>query len=329
MKNSLKGQQLNILTTAFCFLLVYIVSGFIWWFVSLEKQNQQMYQYRIEELRKDESYYYEKVDALKDAKKRKTFQYIGEGSTFLLVILAGGMFVYWTARQQLLLSKRQQNFMMAVTHELKTPVAIIKLNIETILKRDFEKEKRDKLLSNSVEETKRLDVLISNILMASQLETNEYSFNKQTMNLSEMLHHSVIDFQNRYSDRVTTANISEDIFILGEYQLIQLLINNFLDNARKYSQRGNEIQVSLQQNNKYCELSFADQGVGIPDKEKKKIFDKFYRVGNEDTRKSKGTGLGLFLCHKIVTDHKGEIFVQDNQPQGTIFTIQLPLSKNI
>lgn len=330
MKRS-KEHQLKILAISFAFLLFYIIAGFLTWFFELDTQNKQMYHFRLEELKPDDPQYYEKVLALQDAKKRKTFQYMGEGSTFLLVILAGAVYVYWNTRQQLLFSRKQQNFMMAITHELKTPIAINKLNLETVLKRDLDAEKRNKLLFHSLEETKRLDSLVNNILTASQLESDEYNFNMKELNWSETIQKAINNFKNRYTQPIIDSYISPNIFVNGESQLLDLVINNFLDNARKYSEKSTTIVVELTSDSskKLTFLRIKDNGIGISDQEKTHIFEKFYRIGNEATRKTKGTGLGLFLCQKIVTDHKGSILVDDNQPRGTIFTIQLPLSTDI
>ncbi|WP_447641553.1 MULTISPECIES: sensor histidine kinase [Chitinophagaceae] len=328
MSKKYKKHQLKILTVSFAFLLLYIIAGFTSWFFALESQNKQMYHFRLIELKQDDPDYFDKIEALKDAKKRKTFQYVGEGTTYLLVILIGAAYVFWTTRQQLLLSRKQQNFMMAITHELKTPIAITKLNLETVLKRNLEELKRNKLLEQSLEETKRLDALVNNILTASQLESSEFALDIAHIDWSERTENALYHFQNRYPNRPITAHIEPELYIDGEGALLDLVLNNFLDNARKYSDKDSTISIQLGQNANMARLSIADEGIGIQTEERTRIFEKFYRIGNEETRKTKGTGLGLFLCQKIVTDHKGSISIADNQPKGTIFTIQLPLSKD-
>jgi signal transduction histidine kinase len=106
-----------------------------------------------------------------------------------------------------------------------------------------------------------------------------------------------------------------------------MAVNNLLENAIKYAPPGSPVTVSLSKTQKEVVLRVADLGPGVPDAEKQKIFGKFYRLGNEGTRKTKGTGLGLYLTRKIVTQHLGKIAVKDNQPQGSIFEICLPLVK--
>ena len=101
------------------------------------------------------------------------------------------------------------------------------------------------------------------------------------------------------------------------------MINNLLDNANKYADPDTAIFIDLHLVDKQIELTVKDQGIGIATEERSKVFDKFYRVGAEQTRTTKGTGLGLYLCKKIVTFHSGTIFVKPNQPKGSIFVVQL------
>jgi len=97
-----------------------------------------------------------------------------------------------------------------------------------------------------------------------------------------------------------------------------------MENALKYSSSEKNIHVSLTEEDKYLRICISDEGHGIPDSEKKKIFDKFYRIGNENTRKAKGTGLGLYLTQKIMEDHQGSVFVTDNIPTGIKFVVLFP-----
>jgi len=101
-----------------------------------------------------------------------------------------------------------------------------------------------------------------------------------------------------------------------------MLVSNLLENANKYSPKDKIITIELRESAEVVELSVKDEGCGISDEEKKNVFRKFYRIGNEQTRTAKGTGLGLYLCKKIADDHQGSITVTDNQPRGTNFTVR-------
>jgi two-component system sensor histidine kinase CiaH len=325
MIRRIRKQKLAFITLVYWFLLIYIIAALVWWFISLEKQNNLMYSYRITELNKDDPAYTQKIFQLDEDRRRKTAQYIGEGVTFLLVILVGAVFVYRATRRQIKLSHQQQNFMMAVTHELKTPIAVIRLNLETLQKRKLEEQQQEKLIGLALDETNRLNLLTNNILVASQLESGHYTINKQSVDLSNLVHDATTDFIKRFRQHTIQANVEDGITAEGELMLLQMLINNLLENALKYSAKDAPVELLLQRKNGIAVLKVIDRGPGIAAAEKKKIFEKFYRSGDESVRTTKGTGLGLYLCKRIVKDHRGTIAVEDNKPAGSIFTVTIPV----
>jgi two-component system sensor histidine kinase CiaH len=247
---------------------------------------------------------------------------LAKAATFLLLIIIGAGFVYRAVRHQFRLQQQQQNFVMAITHELKTPLSVSRLNLETLQKYKLDEEKRDKLLQMTLQETIRLDTLINNILISSQLDGHSYEVTREELSLSDLTADVACQFSTRYSQRPFTSSIEPDIDFTGDPLLLKLLISNLLENANKYSAREKPIQLELSKKENQVELSIRDEGPGIPEAEKKNIFRKFYRVGNEQIRKTKGTGLGLYLCKKIARDHNGSITVADNQPQGSNFIIR-------
>jgi two-component system, OmpR family, sensor histidine kinase CiaH len=314
-------RKLATVTVVYWFLLSYMVAALIWWFIALEKQNQLISSIKLTELKKDDPTYLDKVAIIENASKRKTFQYIGEGSTFLVLILIGAVFVFRATRRQIRGAQQQQNFMMAVTHELKTPIAVAQLNLETLQKRQLDEDKRQKLITNTLQEANRLNTLCNNILFAAQLDAGLHTQNKQEIHLSDLVEGCIDNFKTRYPQRIIEEAIQASIFLQGEALLLQMLINNLIENALKYSPKDQPIKVSLiaTADNILCAVS--DLGKGVEDAEKQRIFNKFYRIGNENTRKAKGTGLGLYLCKKIADSHNAYISVTDNQPQGCIFTV--------
>lgn len=322
----MKKHKFYFISFTYWFLLLYIISALVWWFISLETQNRQMFTYRYEQLRSDDYQYTQKIEALEDARYRKSLQYIGEGLTFFVLIMIGAAYVYRTIRQEIKSADQQQNFMMAITHEFKTPIAITRLNLETLQKRRLEPEQQQKLILNTLSETQRLNSLTNNILTTAQLESRHHAISEQEIDLSELIRASVEEFRVRYPLRAFHLRIEPDIWIKGEQLLLQLLISNLIDNAIKYDPERQPIVISLTQiKQKAVRLEIKDQGPGIPQEDKKRIFTKFYRVGSESVRTTKGTGLGLYLCKRIVSDHGGQISVMGNHPNGAIFTIQFPI----
>jgi signal transduction histidine kinase len=307
-------------------LLLYVVAALVWWFISLEKQNIHLADLSYHELnaRKDSltmAQYKEQSTAIDTDTKRNTGKYISEGITFLILILIGASFVYRAIRRQFRLQEQQQNFMMAITHELKTPISVAKLNLETLQKYKLEPEKQQKIIRMTLQETSRLNTLINNILVSSQLEADGYVFSKEDLDFSSLLKDCLQETRNRYPDRIFNEEIEAEIEINGDQLLLQLMIYNLLENAVKYSHKEKPINCRLKKNNTDVILNLIDEGIGIADTEKKKIFEKFYRTGSEATRKTQGTGLGLYLCRKIAEDHNADITVTNNSPGGCNFAI--------
>ncbi len=318
----LKIKKTTSIFILYWFLLAYIMAALVWWYIALSRQNDQMISLKLSDLKKEDTAYQQKYDLVLQEKKRKTAQYIGEGSIFLLLISAGAIFVYRSVNRQLKISQQQQNFMIAITHELKTPIAITKLNLETLQKRKLDDTQQQRLLQNTLQEANRMNALCNNMLLSSQIEAGGYRMMEEEINMSSLVENCISDFKDRFPNRIIESTIREDAFIIADSLLIQMVVNNLLDNALKYSAKENKIEVKLLKD-KSIELRVIDEGQGIADWEKKLVFEKFYRLGNEATKRSKGTGLGLYLTKKIVAAHKGKIYIADNHPKGSIFILQL------
>lgn len=316
-----KTKRIRLIIFVYWFLLTYVVAALIWWFISLQMQNIKMTDLLINELKHDEPGYVQTVQQILDEKDRKTSQYIGEGVTFLALILLGAVFVYRATRRQLRLSMQQQNFMMAVTHELKTPIAVTRLNLETLQKRKLDEEKQTKLLRITLQEVNRLNSLCNNILLASQLDAGEYKINKNQVDISSLATRVAGEFCDRYPARTFYKVIHESLEVTGEELLLELLLSNLIENAVKYSPKDKPITIQLLQIGPEIHFIVKDEGAGIPEAERSRIFEKFYRIGNEATRTAKGTGLGLYLCRMIAKDHNAEINITGNDNGGAIFTV--------
>lgn len=319
-------KQLRRTTTIYWLLLFYIVAALVWWFISLEKQNEQLAanRYSTLQLEKDSlrpEEFSQRTELIEKESAKNTRKYIAEGTTFFILILVGAGFVYRSVRRQFRLQQQQQNFMMAVTHELKTPIAVTKLNLETLQKYNLDPEKQKRIIRNTLDETSRLNFLTNNIVVASQLEGDRYTSSQEELDLSDLLKDCVQDFHKRFPDRTFNTDIETDADVKGDPLLLQMLINNLLENAIKYSPKDAPITALLKKFRSGTELTIKDEGPGIADEEKKKVFNKFYRIGNESTRKTQGTGLGLYLCQKIARAHNADILVTNNEPRGSTFAV--------
>lgn len=319
-----KPRKVQTIYFIYWVMLAYIVAALIWWFIALDRQNEEMTNFLLFALDKDHPQYVEDVERINDFRSRKQTQYLGEGLTFLLLIIGVAIFVFRAVRNQFKLNQERQSFMMAVTHELKTPIAVSKLNLETLLKRKLEEPVQQKFLNNTLDEMNRLNALCSNLLMSSQLESGGFSFTPEKIDISILLESCIKDATIRFPSRNIHAHVHPEIMVTGDRFQLQVAFNNLLDNAVKYSK--DDIHVSLQSKEDTIQIQIADNGLGIPDADKQKVFQKFYRVGNDATKSAKGTGLGLYLVQRIAVKHGGNIHVSDNHPSGSIFNLQLPVS---
>lgn len=320
------GKKFRLITIIYWLLLFYIVAALVWWFISLEKQNTVMRDLHYKTIYSQQEFLTpeqmtQQIEVIDNEASRNTRKYIAEGVTFLILILIGASFVYRAVRRQFKLQQQQQNFMMAVTHELKTPISVARLNLETLMKHHLDIEKQKKIIQMTLQETARLNSLTNNILVSSELEGGGSRLSKEELDFTSLVKDCLQEAKNRYPERAFKEQIEPEIEIAGDPLLLQMMINNLIENAVKYSPREKPITCLLQKNDSAVRLNIIDEGNGIPDTEKKKVFEKFYRIGNEATRKTQGTGLGLYLCRKIARDHNADILVTNNTPSGSNFAI--------
>jgi len=316
-----KTKRLRFIFLLYWFLLAYIIAALVWWFIALNQLNVQLAEYEISQLKASDPQYKRQLQEITNIEKRKAAQYLGEGAIFFLLILSGAGFIYRAVRRQFKMGREQQNFMMAITHELKTPIAIAKLNLETLQKRKLEDSQQQRLIQNTIQEANRLNALCNNMLLASQLDAGKHIMTTEEINLTALVNDCVDDFITRYPNRVFNKVVENDRYIQGDLLMLQIALNNLIDNSIKYSPKDAAITILLQLKDHQIQLLVQDLGKGIDAAEKKKVFDKFYRVGNEATKGAKGTGLGLYLTKKIAEQHQASIFVTDNTPTGSSFAI--------
>jgi K+-sensing histidine kinase KdpD len=183
-------------------------------------------------------------------------------------------------------------------------------------------DQRKSFLTNSLKDIERLDDLVENMLIATKIESKSYTFPKEQFNFSQLVN-SVTDRLQLHTctSHVIKTKVDPLIFINGDKFALTSVVTNLVENAVKYSPPCAEVNVILKQKGAQITLIVSDSGIGINDQEKSRIFDKFYRVGSEETRKTKGTGLGLFIVKQVLDKHQATIKVKNNNPSGTIFEV--------
>lgn len=310
-------------------LVFYVLLQFSWWSYLLIKLNKELYQQKIEYAKgtiNDPVILEKKQSQYNDLLKKRWAMVAGEGAVFLSLLIFG---IYRTKRafnQEFELAQQQKNFLLSITHEFKSPLAAIKLSLQTIEKRNLEENQKKEIITRALNETDRINLLIENALFASRLESQNSDYHFEEFNLSTFLVELIENYQTRiFSESAINLFIDNNINLNGDKLAITSLVYNLLENAEKYSSAPANISVTLKKINSHLELTFSDLGYGIDPNERNKVFEKFYRVGNEETRKTKGTGLGLYIVKKVVAMHKGTIEIKSNKPMGTIFIIRLPI----
>jgi two-component system phosphate regulon sensor histidine kinase PhoR len=262
----------------------------------------------------------ESLEQLKTDQNRQQKIWLYQSILLLILVAAGIYGVYYSVDSIYKLNKRQNNFLLSVTHEFKTPIASIRLMLQTSRHPKINNDKRAELVENSIQNTYRLEDLAENMLTAMHIENEEYSYQLSDMDLSQMVT-DVISNQGIKGE--INAQIEPGISIIGDGFIWRMVVNNLIENAFKYS-NNQPIDVELFRKGGVKILKVKDRGIGIRKEDMKKIFNKFYRVQDEETRTTKGTGLGLFIVKQTVQKQNGKIHVSANKPKGTIFTLKLP-----
>jgi len=283
---------------------IYVVLQFIWWGYQIINLGAL-------------------VDSSNTQSSRRVFMILGEGGVFILILMAGFWQIQKAIKREIELSQNQNNFLLSVTHELKTPLTSIQLALQTLSKRDLSKEQTQTLIEKAISENERLKILIDNIIQASSIETKGLIADKKPINIKSLLEKIVNNSNKRQEENLVSLNCPNPVNILADIFMIETSIINILENAIKYAGSTNII-LNVESGPNDLKISILDQGPGIDENEKKFIFDKFYRVGNEETRLKKGSGLGLYIAKHFIQLHRGDITYTKNTPCGSIFTIRLP-----
>jgi two-component system, OmpR family, sensor histidine kinase CiaH len=258
---------------------------------------------------------------------RKSKAWLGEGLVIGLITLIIILAMYIYIDQILRFNLQKTNFMMAVTHELKTPIAAAKLAIETVI-RNKNIEAQDRVLEISKKNIDRLSGMMERVLLATQFENSLPVAQKKWESCSDIIQKALVDCQ--FTDEQIlkiSLVIPSNFSIYCDSNMIKIAFINLFTNSIKYSDpNGVNIIVSSIINNEHCQILISDQGIGIPMIERTRIFEKFYRVGNEMTRSRSGSGLGLYLVKQILQLHNARIEVQANNPKGSTFVINFNAS---
>jgi signal transduction histidine kinase len=294
-------------TTFFFYALsVYVILQFSWW------------GFHLIELTKA-------TDTNASVVDKRIMMVVGEGAVFFLMLLLGLWKIRSSIRKEFELSQRQNNFLLSVTHELKTPIAANKLYLQTIQKRNPSEEMRSDLLNKALKENQRLEHLIDNILNAARVENRALQPIKESVDLVPFINALVVQFRKRYPSATIEVTQAPQKTVHFDVFMIETVLSNLVDNAVKYSHDNAQIQINASLTDTQVLLTVSDIGIGIKQEDQAAIFSKFYRIGNEETRTQKGSGLGLFIAQEFLKLHGGSIQYKQNSPTGSVFQLTLPI----
>lgn len=325
------GKRIKVLT----YLIIgYLMLGLVWWSLLLYTKNRDAFEAKAELLRigmvaerlygSEESFLnHPRYQELKKKYRRQEIMIFGEAGLLILSMSIGIWLMNRGYTKEIEVAQQKRNFLLSITHELKSPLAAIRLVFDTFRRRNLTSDQLKLLSENGLKDTERLKSLVENLLLAARMEDN-YQPGKEAWPISEVMRPAINEIMLRYSHVELDMILEKEIVVEVEKQGIQILLSNLFENAIKYSGSDPVIQVKIEEKDKNVIINISDNGIGIPDEEKSKVFNKFYRIGSEETRTTKGTGLGLYIVEGIVKAHKGKIEILDNKPRGTIFKILLP-----
>lgn len=321
-------------------VIAYMMMAFSWWTILLFTKNRDAFTAKSELMKigmiaegiiKNDAQFLASTQyqSLEHHYTRQEWMIVGEAIVFVISLVFGVYLINRGYNKEMTASQQSRNFLLSITHELKSPIASIRLVLETLLRRELPKEKTTQLQSNALKETERLNTLVNNLLFSAKLESS-YQANKEPLDLHELLEEIISKLSDKYPEATFAFKQDGEMpYFQGDKMGMVSVALNLLENAVKYSGNGGKAHIEAHlsmPDAAHIKMEIKDLGVGIPEKERKQIFQKFYRVGNEDTRTAKGTGLGLYIVDQIIRAHAGKISVHDNAPQGTVFEILLPVA---
>ena len=251
-----------------------------------------------------------------------------------LILLIGLSFItsliFRHLNVQLKITRLYDNFIGNVTHELKSPLSSIQLYLETFRQRNVPAEKQKEFIEMMMKDVERLQMLINSILEISAHEKRKMVYNYQVQPADELIKKTIEESFERFRVEKENYKITGEApcEILAGRDALKIVFDNLIDNSLKYSVNQPFVEVKINYNSKLLIIEFADNGIGIPPKEQKKIFNKFYRIYNKNIPNVKGTGLGLYRVREIIKTHRGKItLTSEGDGTGTTFRIELPVYK--
>ncbi len=305
----------------FGLLAGYILLQFLWWAYLLWSLNTDYYTLKQELLL---AWGVEVEVAPAEEMRRKHWMVIGEGMIFLSLLVVGIILTARYMKRDIRLAQLQRNFLLSVSHELKTPIAATKLYLQTLKKRKLDPTKEAEYLNRALKGNDRLEALVEKIILATRLEQSNIELKKSRHLLEPVVQNCVATLSAIDEGKHTfSVEMESNIAVMADELALETMIMNLIENAVKYSPMGATIDVRATAKGQKVEFSVRNPG-SISEEDQKHVFEKFFRAGNEETRTTKGTGVGLYLVNELSRLSGGDVRL--NVTKGAVeFVLELPL----
>jgi signal transduction histidine kinase len=247
----------------------------------------------------------------------------------LVLTMLAGCLLWRDVRRDLRLAEMRAQFVSSVSHELKTPLAAIRMFTETLrLDEEVDRKTRNEYLDTILHESERLSRLVDNVLDFGKIERGRKTYRFQPVRLQDIVEQAARTAEYPFEQAGFSLKVSADANlppVAADSDALQQAILNLLTNAMKYSGESRQVLLSLSRQNGHAHIRVEDHGVGIAPEEQKRIFDRFYRVPSSENSHIPGTGLGLTIVDHIAKAHGGAVEVISRPGEGSSFTISLPV----
>ncbi|MFH2050301.1 MAG: HAMP domain-containing sensor histidine kinase, partial [bacterium] len=302
-------------------LAIVVLSQSVWWIVFMARLVDEKVEL-AQLFGADEDY----IEKLHQQEIIRQIMIGSEGVFFLILVLAGAWLIYRALKRTEELGYQQQNFLLAVTHELKTPIASIMIYINSLASTKISEDKKVQIIPRMKADLNRLEKLVENILEAGRFERGQFKLNDDNFDLVALINDRIANIKKAHDTQNVQINFEykKPVILVGDQQALRGAIEAVIDNAIKYNNKNPVVDIALNDEGEKINLVITDNGVGLDKQEQNKIFERFYRVGSEMNRQKAGSGLGLYLCREIIKAHGGEIDVYSaGYGKGSRFTIKL------
>ncbi|GAB5539535.1 MAG: HAMP domain-containing sensor histidine kinase [Salibacteraceae bacterium] len=293
-------------------LLGYVLLQFFWWAYLIYDLNGEILS----------------VTNNEDAAKlldQKLYMILGEGTVFITLLIAGALYIRNYLLREHRLAQQERNFLLATTHELNSPIAGIRLNLQTLNRKEVTPDQSEQMIESGLKNLNRLEALVNNILTASRIDSGRFELLREKVSISNLIH-GVLSRMKLHLDskNIEVSNqVDPNLHYHLDARSLEIVVTNLLHNTIKYAPES-KVFLKSKVSEKFIEVIYEDNGPGISPDLLKPIFRKFYRGENEETRTQKGTGLGLYLIKELTELHGGSVRANNIHPRGLQIILKLP-----